>query len=161
MGRELLSCIIEDNHDNKIFLSTSHLESQQIGKVNRQKQNKISFENLQVQTESNNCSFGIFGGDLNARDNEVKIALKDKKKIHDAWEFSGNNQNKFTWDLLLNDNVTIPGAKFKPRCRFDRLYFVENSAKVDVKRFDLVGTERLDHGRFPSDHFGIFLELNF
>ncbi|EER01074.1 conserved hypothetical protein [Perkinsus marinus ATCC 50983] len=111
----------------------------------------------------------IFGGDLNIRDDEVRQALllpngSKKVDIIDAWEASGRpKDSEFTWDMRINDNLGIKG---KPKARFDRLYLANSDTmKVFPQGFRLTGTTRCDMDevkgkkRFPSDHFGIQLEL--
>ncbi len=74
--------------------------------------------------------------------------------------------------MAKNDNKKFansgPGS-FLPRCRFDRVLLnrrwlaldpqgqAEEPGGVDglVERWELLGTERLTCGVFPSDHFGI------
>ncbi|CAD7957563.1 unnamed protein product [Amoebophrya sp. A25] len=83
-------------------------------------------------------------------------------KIQDCWELAGSDADqKFTWDLQRNNNAKMPGP-FVPRCRFDRLFAattVGNTSNLVCSKFRLVGTRRLPHGRFPSDHFGILAEF--
>ena len=85
------------------------------------------------------------------------------ENILDLWEVTGKRpEAKFTWDLTRNDNLDWEG-KFKPKCRFDRLYMKPPSdgAKVKPVYFELIGLERLPTcKRFCSDHWGILSHFN-
>ena len=80
--------------------------------------------------------------------------------VSDVWQATGEREiAKFTWDLVRNDNKSLPG-RYKPRCRFDRMYVRdprnESAKKFKPVYFELVGIERIKScGRFPSDHWGI------
>ena len=52
----------------------------------------------------------------------------------------------------------MPG-RFKPRCRFDRVYLRDSHPKrVTEEHFGLFGLEKIRQGqRFPSDHWGILV----
>ena len=83
-------------------------------------------------------------------------------KTCDLWEATGSRpEAKFTWDLTRNDNLEWP-HKFRPRCRFDRL-FMRDSQPLGLKPvyFELVGLERLEVcRRFCSDHWGLLAHLD-
>ncbi|CDJ41875.1 endonuclease/exonuclease/phosphatase domain-containing protein, putative [Eimeria tenella] len=89
----------------------------------------------------------ILAGDLNLRDDELQLQQQQQqqqnggrfKRAHnecssssntiipegaiDAWEFLGRDMRcMHTWDMLRNDNHAEVKRKFKPRCRFDRIY---------------------------------------
>lgn len=72
----------------------------------------------------------------------------------DVWEACGSDKNqKYTWDCQKNDNKHFD--KFKPRCRFDRLY-VNADGPLTSDRFELIGMVRIRTGLcFPSDHWGV------
>lgn len=84
------------------------------------------------------------------------------------WESTGSRKEcLYTWDCSRNTNLKI-NAKYKPRCRFDRLYYrplIDASKKKNDKRpdftlmpiyFELEGLEKLKScGRFCSDHWAI------
>ena len=83
--------------------------------------------------------------------------------ILDLWEVTGKRtEARFTWDTGRNDNLEW-SHKFKPKCRFDRLYLRHPKDKIVIKPvyFELVGLERLKScQRFPSDHWGILSYYN-
>lgn len=84
------------------------------------------------------------------------------------WESTGSRKEcLYTWDCLRNTNLKM-NSKFKPRCRFDRLYYrplidafkANNDKKPDLTLmpvyFELEGLEKLKScGRFCSDHWAI------
>lgn len=150
MGRNLL---VTEAHMGKLkfqFLNT-HLESTKDHSAERKNQLKIAFE----KSMSFNSDYTvIFGGDLNLRDNEVCIP----PNFFDLWEYCGSpSQFKYTWDMTKNTNNSSNFGKFKPRCRFDRVYFRYcSSKKTTPKHFALVGSEKVPQTQsFPSDHWGV------
>lgn len=99
----------------------------------------------------------IFGGDLNLRDSEVEDIGGLPQGVKDVWESCGQRKEvRYTWDMTRNDNVTWNG-RFKPRCRFDRVYIrAAKPATMKPAFFGMVGLERLKpHRCFPSDHWGL------
>ena len=83
------------------------------------------------------------------------------EKTFDLWESTGRRpEAQYTWDMTRNDNLSN-WPKFKPRCRFDRLYVRQTKSNVKAVYFELVGLERLKScGRFPSDHWGLLTHLD-
>ena len=105
----------------------------------------------------------FFAGDLNLRDKELKEIGGLMDGIKDAWVEAGSDKSKeFSWDMELNDNLTLSGPR-KPRCRFDRVYYrASKSEPISVKKFDFIGKERLLMADcFASDHWGLFCEFSF
>ena len=83
------------------------------------------------------------------------------KNIHDLWQSTGSRKEcLYTWDCLRNHNLTWNG-KFKPRCRFDRLFYRKCSDEKQELQlipvyFELEGLEKLKTcSRFCSDHWAI------
>jgi len=163
MGRNLLmvKCRLRGV---PVLLMTSHLESMKNYAAERQRQLKICFDNMKAPPEPNRVV--IFGGDLNIRDAEIANIGGVPSDAVDLWESTGKRKEaQFTWDMSLNDNKEMPpGAKFKCRCRFDRLYLRQPSdtpPKFKPVYFELAGIERLkDCRRFCSDHWGILAHLD-
>ena len=135
-----------------VTLFTSHLESTAQFAMERKRQLKLVFD--QMQQISSECV--VFGGDLNVRDAEIKV-VGLPPNIRDAWEAAGSpRDHRYSWDRSRNDNI---GGRFQPRVkmRFDRVYF---SKEMRLESFRFVGQERLPScGRFPSDHFGLTCRL--
>ena len=68
---------------------------------------------------------------------------------------------RYSWDLQKNDNQIKGGMA---RLRFERLYTrVEKSTSKNVfkpKDMKFVGCDRLQCGKFPSDHWGILVSFS-
>lgn len=138
-------------------IMTTHLESTRFHAKERMRQ--LIFVLEHIQTISNDETV-IFGGDLNISDREIStVKIKDLLNgIVDAWEVTNCNPlTKYTWNTMLNDNLKLI-TKFRPKCRFDRLLYRTNN-KVRAVCFKLVGLERLNNRRFPSDHWGILVDF--
>ena len=66
---------------------------------------------------------------------------------------------------MRNTNKQMPG-KFKPRCRFDRVYFRPATAKesqwvAQPKFFGLIGLQKIaNYQCFPSDHWGLLMDFD-
>lgn len=77
------------------------------------------------------------------------------------WEELGSRPElRYTWDLTRNSNLEWAG-KWKPRCRFDRVYLRSNDSRsVEADQFGLIGLEKVEGTQsFPSDHWGIRVNL--
>ena len=102
----------------------------------------------------------IFGGDLNLRDKEVQ-SVGIPNGIVDVWEACGSpKEHQYTWDIETNDNLSWKYPN-KPRARYDRLYLCPAEGdRIKPQGFTLIGRERVTSiGRFPSDHYGIYVEF--
>lgn len=163
MGRNLLMVKCQFR-GVPVLLMTSHLESMKNYAAERQRQLKICFDNMKSPPDPNRVV--IFGGDLNLRDTELANIGGIPADTVDLWEAAGKRKEaQFTWDMSLNDNKEMPpGAKFKCRCRFDRLYLRQPPSappKFKPVYFELAGIERLkDCRRFCSDHWGILAHMD-
>lgn len=162
MDRKLLKVIL--NYDGKInmCLMTSHLESTADYGNQRIVQLKRAFKEMLDIDEQ---TLVIFGGDLNLRDSELNSIGGLPKGIHDIWQSTGSRKEcTWTWDMTRNTNLRWQG-KFKPRCRFDRMYFKANKLPISEANenytlmpvyFELEGLEKLKScARFCSDHWAI------
>eukprot|EP00929_Paragymnodinium_shiwhaense_P072515 TRINITY_DN36800_c0_g1_i1.p1 TRINITY_DN36800_c0_g1~~TRINITY_DN36800_c0_g1_i1.p1 ORF type:complete len:480 (-),score=110.90 TRINITY_DN36800_c0_g1_i1:87-1442(-) len=158
MGRQVLVLDAALRDGRQAALLTSHLESTKECSKERQAQFQKALEIAQGKTASGGGGGGdgggaaqlvVFGGDLNLRDPEAKPVLAKFPKIQDVWQQLGSDKaSQFTWDSFTNDNCGIARG---PRCRFDRMY----CAGAKPVAFELVGKDRLEHGRFASDHWGM------
>ncbi|XP_032280815.1 tyrosyl-DNA phosphodiesterase 2 isoform X2 [Phoca vitulina] len=80
--------------------------------------------------------------------------------ILDVWEFLGKPKHcQYTWDTRMNSNLGISAAC---KLRFDRIFFrtAAESGHIVPQSLDLLGLEKLDCGRFPSDHWGLLCNLD-
>ncbi|NXE20520.1 TYDP2 phosphodiesterase, partial [Ardeotis kori] len=142
---------------NELCLMTSHLESTKNHWKERIKQLQIVFNKMQKESESTTV---IFGGDTNLRDSEVTKLGDLPNNIMDMWEFLGKPQHcRYTWDTHSNTNLN---AQYKCKMRFDRIYFrpAANGEHIIPRSMDLIGLEKLDCGRFPSDHWGLLCNFD-
>lgn len=138
----------------KLQLINTHLESTAEHSSERIRQLKTVFENIAQIPENQTV---IFAGDLNLRDKELALAGGIPPGMEDMWITCGSRKEcQYTWDTMRNTNSQIP-SKFKPRCRFDRMY-LRNSHPQSVLPlfFGLVGIQKVAGTQtFPSDHWGI------
>ncbi|XP_024150417.1 tyrosyl-DNA phosphodiesterase 2 isoform X1 [Oryzias melastigma] len=139
---------------HKLCLMTSHLES---CKGHAQERMKQLREVMQRMKDAPDDVTVLFGGDTNLRDTEVvKVGLP--AGVCDVWEKLGKQEHcRYTWDTKANSNKTVP---FVSRCRFDRVYLrpatKEGVPQLAPDHMALVGLEKLDCGRYTSDHWGIY-----
>ncbi|XP_055081270.1 tyrosyl-DNA phosphodiesterase 2 isoform X2 [Periophthalmus magnuspinnatus] len=140
--------------EHKLCLMTSHLESCKGHAEERMKQLRLV---MQRMTNAPDDVTVLFGGDTNLRDTEVaKVGLPSS--VCDVWERLGKQEHcRYTWDTKINTNKTV---SYVCRCRFDRIY-LRPASKEGVPRLlpdhmALIGLEKLDCGRFTSDHWGIY-----
>ncbi|XP_063755865.1 tyrosyl-DNA phosphodiesterase 2 isoform X2 [Eleginops maclovinus] len=138
----------------KLCLMTSHLESCKGQAAERMKQLRVAMQRMR---EAPNDVTVLFGGDTNLRDTEVaKVGLPPQ--VSDVWERLGKQEHcRYTWDTKANSNKTVP---YISRCRFDRVY-IRPAAKDGIPclapdHMDLLGQDKLDCGRYTSDHWGIY-----
>uniref|UniRef100_A0A8C8B6F0 Tyrosyl-DNA phosphodiesterase 2 n=1 Tax=Otus sunia TaxID=257818 RepID=A0A8C8B6F0_9STRI len=142
---------------NELCLMTSHLESTKNHSKERIKQLQIVLNKMQKESESTTV---IFGGDTNLRDSEVTKLGSLPKSITDIWEVLGKPQHcRYTWDTHSNTNLD---AAYKCKMRFDRIYFrpAADGAQIIPRSMDLLGLQKLDCGRFPSDHWGLLCNFD-
>ncbi|XP_038160019.1 tyrosyl-DNA phosphodiesterase 2 [Cyprinodon tularosa] len=138
----------------KLCLMTSHLESCKGHAQERMKQLRMAMERMKAAPDDVTV---LFGGDTNLRDTEVaKVGLPSS--VCDVWERLGKQEHcRYTWDTKANTNKTVP---FVSRCRFDRIYFRPASKEgipcLAPDHMALIGLEKLDCGRYTSDHWGIY-----
>uniref|UniRef100_UPI0037E989F2 tyrosyl-DNA phosphodiesterase 2 n=1 Tax=Semicossyphus pulcher TaxID=241346 RepID=UPI0037E989F2 len=142
----------------KLCLMTSHFESCRGHAEERMKQLRVTMQRMREAPDDVTV---LFGGDTNLRDTEVaKVGLPST--VCDVWERLGKQEHcRYTWDTKANSNKTVP---YVSRCRFDRVYF-RPASKDGVPRLApdhmaLVGLEKLDCGRYTSDHWGIYCSFS-
>ncbi|KAG7268461.1 hypothetical protein CRUP_037021 [Coryphaenoides rupestris] len=90
----------------------------------------------------------------------VKVGLP--AGVLDVWERLGRQEHcRWTWDTKANSNKRVP---YVSRCRFDRVY-LRPAARPGVPRLQpdhmaLLGMDKLDCGRYTSDHWGIYCSFS-
>lgn len=153
MMRNLLVAQV-DFKGQKLCLMTSHFESCKGHAVERMKQLRVVMQRMREAPDDVTV---LFGGDTNLRDPEVaKVGLPSS--VCDVWERLGKQEHcRYTWDTKANSNKTVP---YVSRCRFDRVYFrpatKDGIPRLAPDHLALVGLEKLDCGRYTSDHWGIY-----
>nr|XP_019572390.1 PREDICTED: tyrosyl-DNA phosphodiesterase 2 isoform X3 [Rhinolophus sinicus] len=156
MMRNLL-CVHASVLGNELCLMTSHLESTRGHTKERMNQLKTVLKKMQEAPESASV---IFAGDTNLRDQEVTKCGGLPNNILDVWEFLGKPKHcQYTWDTQMNSNLGIPAIC---KHRFDRIFFraAAEGSHIIPQSLDLLGLEKLDCGRFPSDHWGLLCNLD-
>nr|DBA24504.1 TPA: hypothetical protein GDO54_012145 [Pyxicephalus adspersus] len=142
---------------SNICLMNSHFESTKDHSVERTKQLGIV---LQKMLEVPSSTTVIFGGDTNLRDQEVEKIGGLPCPIFDIWEFLGKPERcRYTWDTTINNNLKLP---YPCRMRFDRILYrtAVDGSQIIPQSMDLIGTEKIDCGRFPSDHWGLLCDFD-
>ncbi|XP_030042279.1 tyrosyl-DNA phosphodiesterase 2 [Microcaecilia unicolor] len=156
MMRNLL--IVQVNiSGNNVCLMTSHLESTKEHSKERLNQLKLLLEKMQTAPESTTV---IFAGDTNLRDQEVTKIGGLPLNILDVWEFLDKPEHcRYTWDTKMNSNLRAP---YTCRLRFDRVLYraAASGGQMIPRALDLIGLEKLDCGRFPSDHWGLLCSFD-
>lgn len=140
-------------------LMTSHLESTPKYVKPRRDQLLLCLQEMAAASSDYNV---LFGGDLNIVDDDELEGIVFPSDIMDFWKtVSDNDETKYTWDSLQNDNRVREGFD-KFQRRLDRMYFKSSKgSELTPARFQLFGTDRLpDCGRFISDHWGIVCQLS-
>uniref|UniRef100_A0A667WNK0 Tyrosyl-DNA phosphodiesterase 2 n=1 Tax=Myripristis murdjan TaxID=586833 RepID=A0A667WNK0_9TELE len=141
-----------------LCLMTSHFESCKGHAEERMKQLRLVMQRMREAPDNITV---VFGGDTNLRDTEVaKVGLPSS--VCDVWERLGKQEHcRYTWDTKTNNNKTVP---YISRCRFDRIYFrpaaTEGVPHLAPDHMALVGLEKLDCGRYTSDHWGIYCSFS-
>ncbi|XP_049510702.1 tyrosyl-DNA phosphodiesterase 2 isoform X2 [Panthera uncia] len=156
MMRNLL-CVYASVSGNELCLMTSHLESTRGHAKERMNQLKMVLKKMQEVPASATV---IFAGDTNLRDHEVTKCGGLPGNILDVWEFLGKPKHcQYTWDTQMNSNLGISATC---KLRFDRIFFrtAAESGHIVPQSLDLLGLEKLDCGRFPSDHWGLLCNLD-
>eukprot|EP00050_Salpingoeca_kvevrii_P015427 m.46735 g.46735 ORF g.46735 m.46735 type:complete len:191 (-) comp6320_c0_seq1:171-743(-) len=148
--------------ERPVFVATAHLES--LGDPANSKERCLQFSRSlrEVLKAEEAGALGVFCGDTNIREKEVRSEPLVRKVV-DAWAAAGSDPAaKATWDMLRNDNLSGFDGPSKPRCRFDRIYISKKHHK-SISQFHLVGMERMAPplAKFPSDHFGVCCTINF
>ncbi|XP_069763725.1 tyrosyl-DNA phosphodiesterase 2 [Narcine bancroftii] len=141
---------------NELCLMTSHMESTKEHSKERIKQLGTV---LQKMKEIPDCATVIYGGDTNLRDKEVEKFGRLPEGILDVWEFLNKPEYcRYTWDTTINNNLK---ARYACRLRFDRVFFrASNGNEIVPKEMTLIGQDKLECGRFCSDHWGLICNFD-
>ena len=157
-GRHYLTCPIRFS-GAEVILMTSHLES--FGSESSERKRQFNDILLYMRRRPNDVNV-IFGGDTNLRDEEVVAVGGLPDEVCDTWVTCGSpTEAEFTWDMSENDNMVMQDDR-QPRLRLDRIFLrpAKTGKVVKPQIFTHIGKQRLSCGRFPSDHWGIWLEFS-
>ena len=148
MNRNLLILHTTFDESVKVDLLTSHHESgtEDAASAARVEQLRLSFEQM-ANAPDDRVVF--FGGDLNLREKELKKLGPLPSNIVDLWVATGERKEcAYTWDMNRNTNSFYPSTGYRPRARFDRLYFRASDGDVEFEpvHFELEGLEKLYPG---------------
>ncbi|TRY84388.1 hypothetical protein DNTS_025473 [Danionella cerebrum] len=141
----------------KLYLMTSHLESCKNQAQERMKQLRVVLQKFKEAPEDATV---IFAGDTNLRDTEVIHVGGLPAGVCDVWEQLGKQEHcRYTWDTKANSNKQAP---YVSRCRFDRIFLrsANRHPRVTPEHMALIGMDKLDCGRYISDHWGIYCTFN-
>lgn len=163
----------------KVCFVTSHLESEKAGAEQRKTQLGKVVELMRENARKGMAT--IFSGDTNLREPEISGGLiaktgiaeskeregsaagrpLEKRKIGDAFVQAGAPaEDRYTWDMSVNDNLDMSGMDFRPRSRYDRAFvFGPSDAFPVCTGWKLLGKERLECEVFVSDHWGVLADF--
>ncbi|KAJ7991941.1 hypothetical protein DPEC_G00289080 [Dallia pectoralis] len=141
--------------EQELCVMTSHFESCKGQAEERMKQLKLVMKRIKEAPPNVTV---IFGGDTNLRDTEVVKVGGLPSGVCDVWERLGKQEHcRYTWDTKANSNKSVP---YVSRCRFDRIYLRPAKegpgSQMTPDHMALLGLEKLDCGRYTSDHWGIY-----
>uniref|UniRef100_A0A670XQQ8 Tyrosyl-DNA phosphodiesterase 2 n=1 Tax=Pseudonaja textilis TaxID=8673 RepID=A0A670XQQ8_PSETE len=142
MMRNLLAVYVNIS-GNDLCLMTSHLESTKDHSEERLKQLKLVLAKMAEVPESSSDK-----------------CLFPPQILFFFFLFLGKPEHcRYTWDTSQNSNLN---ARYKYKSRFDRLFFRGATAggQIIPQSLDLIGLDKLDCGRFPSDHWGLFCNFD-
>ncbi|CAF4163412.1 unnamed protein product, partial [Adineta steineri] len=159
MGRNLLIVHTMYKNSIEIDLMTSHHESgtEEIASKERMEQLKLCFKHMM---DAPSHRIVLFGGDLNIREKELQKVGNVPSGISDLWIATGKRKEcAYTWDMNRNTNIYYPSTEYRPRARFDRLYYrpsTQTAIQFQPVYFELEGLEKLASiKRYCSDHWAI------
>jgi len=159
MGRHVLAAQAHCG-SVKLDLFNTHLESTKEHAEERGNQLKQCLAQVGSRPSER---VSILAGDLNLRDAELVASGGLPERTVDVWEKCGARKEvQYTWDMMRNTNLQANFGKFRPRCRFDRIYLRDSSpSTVTASQFGLIGLQKItDTQAFPSDHWGLRCLLN-
>jgi len=159
MGRHVLAAQAHCG-SVKLDLFNTHLESTKDHAEERGRQLKQCLAQVSSRPTER---VSILAGDLNLRDAELVASGGLPDRTVDVWERCGARKEvQYTWDMMRNTNLQANFGKFRPRCRFDRIYLRDSlPTTATASHFGLIGLQKItDTQAFPSDHWGLRCVLN-
>merc|ERR1719376_307329 len=159
MGRHVLA-VQAHCGSVKLDLFNTHLESTKDHAEERGRQLKQCLAQAGSRPSDR---VSILAGDLNLRDAELVASGGLPDRTVDVWDRCGARKKvQYTWDMMRNTNLQANFGKFRPRCRFDRIYLRDTlPTSATASHFGLIGLQKItDTQAFPSDHWGLRCVLN-
>ncbi|KAK1868728.1 hypothetical protein I4F81_011211 [Pyropia yezoensis] len=165
----------------RVAVSTGHLESTTDPTATAERRSQLRTLAASLNAAATGGAAAVWGGDGNLRAADVPATLVRKAlceeetpppkrytspdggdvRLSDAFVQAGSPAAAaYTWDTSVNDNKSFPGAAYAPRARFDRvLTSGPPGLRPVTEHLSLVGTTRVRGGVFPSDHWGVCVDL--
>lgn len=139
-----------------IFVSNVHFESE-FSQYNKNKINQYEFvsNTLNLLNSKDNNSVIILCADTNITLHDDLAYNKSFEWMDDLWKMENNKLHEFTYDYYTNKNLQIRNIKLQSR--IDRMLINKNKNTKLVNFKLLTGMPSKIQ---PSDHHGIFAELN-
>jgi len=147
MGRNLELTTVNAN-GTKWLIGNFHLESAFQGPLAEYKrqQLKLSLDSMIPIIPGRNM---VLMGDTN-------FGFKDMYRLPRQWQDAWMADGKPKLHTWTNDGKRNTNLAHHYKNRTDRVFLTKDRS---VQDFRLIGTEVLDSGYHPSDHFGIVLEI--
>lgn len=142
MGRRLLKA----DFPGDLSVAVAHLESLANPELRRQ-QLAVAFSQLRPSARS------AFLGDFNFGDEQPETEALDPGFV-DAWASQYPNDPGFTRDTQANTMARLGRSEIK-RQRLDRIL----TRGLRLESVEMLGTEPISDGLYPSDHFGLLARL--
>lgn len=128
-------------------IATMHLESPLEDSKTRAKQLDEIFAALR------DCEDAILLGDFNFGDEDRLETERLDRSYSDVWRELRKGETGFTYDLEANPLARKGAFPRETSRRIDRI--LVKSAKWKAKKVERIGTEQIEKGLHPSDHFGL------
>ncbi|GAB0496492.1 hypothetical protein MMPV_007804 [Pyropia vietnamensis] len=165
----------------RVAVATAHLESTANPTATAERRSQLRTITTALNAAAETGAAAVWGGDGNLRAADVSATLVRKVvseeeaqppkrymsaaggdvRLSDAFVQAGSPAAAaYTWDTSVNDNKHFPDAAYTPRARFDRVLTTgPPGCRPITEHLSLVGTARVGGGVFPSDHWGVCVDL--
>jgi len=136
------------NHSN-IRIVNVHLDSFRYSQKIRMKQLKklnekiLGYKNI------------IYMGDFNFTDQDKEVTIIDSS-LKDVWRYLYPNTDGYTWNMYSNYMALENSYSSDTTSRLDRVFM---RGDFSYNKIYTVGKEHIEAGLWPSDHFGLVVEV--
>lgn len=100
----------------------------------------------------------FLAGDFNTSSESDAISILKESGFQDLFLIQNPDTDGFTWDNTRNPYLQTHSVNFPDR-RIDLVLGKNYENRFQMKRAELVFSESDNAGTFPSDHFGVLVEL--